>query len=105
MISEDLEKLLTRLHEHYTAHGNGNLANQIIKVQEELGEVAEAYVGWAGTNPRKGFTHTRWDVAMELADVMVTAALAIKYAGLEVNQVLAKQMEKTIGRLDEFDGR
>lgn len=103
IVSEGWLKLIEDLEQHYTRYGNGNLANQIIKVQEELGEVAEAYVGWAGTNPRKGTTHSRWDIGMELADVILTAALAIRYADLDINQVLRAQQDKTQERLDAFD--
>lgn len=105
MINNELLALIERLHEHYIAHGNGNLANQIIKIQEELGEAAAAYVGWTGTNPRKGVTHTRYDVAMELADVIVTSLLAIRYADIDINMILEGQVRKTVGRLDEFDTR
>lgn len=105
IVSEDWLLLIDRLEAHYTRYGNGNLANQIIKVQEELGEAAEAYVGWCGLNPRKGTTHTRDDIAMELADVMLTAALAIKYAGFDVNAVLDRQAQKTVERLDDYDER
>lgn len=103
IISQELVDLLERLQKHYDRYGNGNLANQIIKVQEEVGEVAEAYVGWTGTNPRKGTTHSRYDIAMELADVIVTAALGILYTGHNVNRVIDDQMAKTTERLDDYD--
>ncbi|WP_188187996.1 MazG-like family protein [Nonomuraea sp. SYSU D8015] len=50
---------------------------QILKITEEAGEVAAAYIGMTGQNPRKGVTHTREDVAGELCDVVITALVAL----------------------------
>ncbi|MEU0783480.1 MazG-like family protein [Streptomyces sp. NPDC006173] len=50
---------------------------RILKLSEEAGEVAQAWIGVAGQNPRKGVSHTREDVADELCDVIVTAAVAL----------------------------
>lgn len=56
--------------------GNG-MAARLLKIQEEAGEVAEAYIGYYGLNVRKGCTHTPEGVAKELADVMVAAMVAM----------------------------
>jgi NTP pyrophosphatase (non-canonical NTP hydrolase) len=53
------------------------VALRILKVTEEAGEVASAYVGMTGQNPRKGVTHDRHDVANELCDVILAAAVAL----------------------------
>jgi len=50
---------------------------RILKITEEAGEVAQAWIGVTGQNPRKGVTHTVADVQGELIDVMVTAAVAL----------------------------
>ncbi|HEY0933947.1 MAG TPA: MazG-like family protein [Trebonia sp.] len=50
---------------------------QLLKLSEEVGEVAEAYLGMTGLNPRKVFTHTRDDLVHEVADVIISAAVAI----------------------------
>ncbi|MFH8531566.1 MazG-like family protein [Streptomyces tendae] len=50
---------------------------RILKLTEEAGEAAQAWIGVRGQNPRKGVTHTRADVADELCDVIVTAAVAL----------------------------
>lgn len=57
----------------------GDLDEQtlILKLSEEVGEVAEAYIGTYGLNPRKGVCRTRDDVLAELSDVIVTAAVAM----------------------------
>lgn len=50
---------------------------RLLKIQEEAGEVAEAVIGFCGGNKRKGYSHTEEDVAKELADVVVTAMVAL----------------------------
>lgn len=50
---------------------------RLLKITEEAGEVAQAWIGVQGQNPRKGITHTVPDVADELVDVIVTAAVAL----------------------------
>jgi NTP pyrophosphatase (non-canonical NTP hydrolase) len=52
-------------------------AMQILKITEEAGEAAAAYIGMTGQNPRKGVTHTREDLADELCDVAITALVAL----------------------------
>lgn len=50
---------------------------RLLKLTEEVGEVAQAWIGVQGQNPRKGVTHTAADVADELCDVIVTALVAL----------------------------
>ncbi|MER7465662.1 MazG-like family protein [Streptomyces sp. NPDC097981] len=50
---------------------------QILKIGEEFGEAAQAVIGVKGTNPRKGDSHTWDDVEAEVADVIVTAMVAL----------------------------
>jgi predicted house-cleaning noncanonical NTP pyrophosphatase (MazG superfamily)/NTP pyrophosphatase (non-canonical NTP hydrolase) len=57
--------------------GEVSVEAQLLKLSEEVGEVAEAYLGMTGLNPRKGVTHTRGDLVNEVADVMISAAVAI----------------------------
>jgi NTP pyrophosphatase (non-canonical NTP hydrolase) len=105
ILSDEYLKLVQELFEHYTEHGDVTLQLQMIKIQEELGEAAAALIGAMGSNPRKGFTHTTTDVAMELADVVITAVLAISMCRKDVNETLRAQVLKTQGRLDEFNSR
>lgn len=49
---------------------------QLLKLTEECGEVAEAYIGATGANPRKGYSHSHEDVRSELLDVAITALVA-----------------------------
>lgn len=52
---------------------------RVLKLQEEAGEAAAAYIGMTGQNPRKGVTHTQTDLLNELADVAVTALCAMQH--------------------------
>ncbi len=57
--------------------GPQETALRLLKLTEESGEVAQAYLGMTGQNPRKGTTHTSADVAGELCDVIVSAMVAL----------------------------
>ncbi|MER5504164.1 MazG-like family protein [Streptomyces sp. NPDC002766] len=57
--------------------GEHETAMRLIKVVEEAGEASAAYIGMTGQNPRKGTTHTPGDVAEELCDVIIAAAVAL----------------------------
>jgi NTP pyrophosphatase (non-canonical NTP hydrolase) len=57
--------------------GDSPVEAQLLKLSEEVGEVAQAYLGMTGLNPRKGVTHTREDLTGEVGDVIITAAVAM----------------------------
>lgn len=63
-----------RLHEY---HGDVPVEVRILKLTEEVGEAAEALIGMRGLNARKGVCHTHDDLLDELADVIITAAVAM----------------------------
>jgi NTP pyrophosphatase (non-canonical NTP hydrolase) len=75
------------------------LTCRILKVTEEAGEAAGAWIGVLGQNPRKGVTHARDDVANELADVALTALVAIESLGLDARQVLNGCADKVLARI------
>jgi NTP pyrophosphatase (non-canonical NTP hydrolase) len=50
---------------------------RILKLTEEVGEVAEAFIGMHGLNSRRGVCRSRQDLLDELADVIITAAVAM----------------------------
>lgn len=53
---------------------------RISKIGEELGEAIQAFIGYTGQNPRKGYDGTtNYEVMNELADVILTAILAIQH--------------------------
>lgn len=49
----------------------------VLKLTEEVGEVADALVNFRGANPRKPVTKTEEDVAEELGDCVITAAMVL----------------------------
>ncbi len=63
-----------RLHEY---HGDVPVEMRLLKLTEEVGEADEALIGVRGLNGRKGACHTRDDLLDELADVIITAAVAM----------------------------
>ncbi|WP_410818539.1 MazG-like family protein [Micromonospora sp. 050-3] len=83
------------------ANGTGQteLTCRILKLTEEAGEASAAWIGLLGQNPRKGVTHTREDVAAELADVAFTALVAIESLGLDAQAALDACAAKVRSRL------
>jgi NTP pyrophosphatase (non-canonical NTP hydrolase) len=69
---------LVRWLDHVNGRGDLEMTMRLLKIVGEAGEVADAWSGALGQNPRKGVTHTRDDVAAELCDVIVTAMVALR---------------------------
>jgi NTP pyrophosphatase (non-canonical NTP hydrolase) len=63
-----------QLHAH---HGEVPVEIRLLKLTEEVGEVADAFLGVHGLNKRKGVCRSREDLLDELADVIITAAVAM----------------------------
>jgi NTP pyrophosphatase (non-canonical NTP hydrolase) len=63
-----------RLHAY---HGDVPVEVRLLKLTEEVGEAAEAFLGVHGLNKRKGVCRSRDDLLAELADVIITAAVAM----------------------------
>ncbi|MEV6111669.1 MazG-like family protein [Streptomyces sp. NPDC052109] len=72
---DDLWSRLEATREH---PGQEGLLLRVLKLSEEVGEVAGAIIGTTGQNPRKGVTHTWEDVQAELCDVAITALVALR---------------------------
>jgi NTP pyrophosphatase (non-canonical NTP hydrolase) len=79
--------------------GQLELTLRIAKIAEEAGEAVQAWIGVLGQNPRKGVTHTREDVAGELADVAFTALVAIESLGIDARATLDACVRKAAGYL------
>ncbi|MDZ5447489.1 hypothetical protein U2F26_33105 [Micromonospora sp. 4G57] len=78
--------------------GDAELTCRILKLAEEAGEAAGAWIGVLGQNPRKGVTHSREDVGAELADVVFTALVAIESLGLDARAVVSSCAAKVRDR-------
>jgi NTP pyrophosphatase (non-canonical NTP hydrolase) len=63
-----------QLHAH---HGDVPAEVRLLKLTEEVGEAAEAFIGMQGLNSRKGTCRSRDDLLAELADVIIAAAIAM----------------------------
>lgn len=80
MLSNDQWSTIRRLVawvDQQNGRSDAEVSMRILKISEEAGEVAQAWSGVHGQNPRKGVTHSVGDVCDELIDVMVTAAVAL----------------------------
>lgn len=84
-------------------HGWQEIANQIIKLQEEVGEVADKYIGATGQNSRKGVYATREDIAKEMADVILTAMVGMVTVVQPsmAHNVLQEAMQIAVQRIDD----
>lgn len=74
---------------------------RLLKVQEEAGEVAQAVIGYYGMNARKGITHEEDDVAKELADVVVTAMVAMHDWVPSPEQFMKEHLQGLLKRIKE----
>lgn len=93
---------LARLHSGFLADIDEQTL--IMKIAEEFGEAVQAYIGITGQNPRKGTYGTREDVQKELADVIVTAGIAmIAVAGGDAEDARA-HLEKRLAVVTERVG-
>jgi NTP pyrophosphatase (non-canonical NTP hydrolase) len=54
----------------YAYHGDVPVEVRLLKLTEEVGEVADAFIGMHGLNGRKGVCRTRDDLLAELADAV-----------------------------------
>lgn len=88
------ERTKNWLDEH-NGGGREETGMRILKVSAEAGEAADAWAGVTGQNPRKGITHTRQQVAEELADVALTALVAIVSLGYNPEEIMAACEAKT----------
>src|SRR5216683_2523173 len=84
---------IQRLHEH---HGDVPLEVRILKLTEEVGEVAEAFIGMRGLNRRKGVCRSREDLLDEIADVSITAAVAMSAAADNSANEAAAHLERRL---------
>lgn len=71
---------------------------RLMKLTEEVGEVAEAVIGVTGQNPRKGVTHGWDDVNAELCDVILTAMVALSTITPDARQVFADRVSHVAAR-------
>lgn len=79
---------------------HNEIALRLLKLAEEQGEVAQAWIGYTGQNPRKGTTHTLDQVAEELVDVIVTATVALTSITDKPDMFLDAKLAKIAARVN-----
>jgi NTP pyrophosphatase (non-canonical NTP hydrolase) len=85
--------------------GEEGLLLRMLKLSEEVGEVAQAVIGATGQNPRKGVTHTWDDVQGELCDVVITALVALRTLTPDTREVFTRHLARVTARsLGPSDG-
>ena len=96
-----IDDLCTWVEAGQPVDGREGLLLGMLKLSEEVGEVAEAVIGATGQNQRKGVTHTWDDVQAELCDVVITALVALRMLTPDTQEVftrhLARVMERSLG--------
>ncbi|MFG2865477.1 MazG-like family protein [Streptomyces sioyaensis] len=90
--------LARRLEDHSTLPREQRILLQLLKIQEEAGEVAEAVIGAMGQNPRKGHSHTWENVESEVCDVIVTGMVALTRMNPKAPEVFAQHMKRIAAR-------
>ncbi|GGM17333.1 hypothetical protein GCM10010129_71890 [Streptomyces fumigatiscleroticus] len=83
---------------HRPADAESEIMLRMLKLSEEVGEVAQAVIGATGQNPRKGVTHTWDDVQSELCDVVITALVALRTLTPDVREVFTRHLERVTER-------
>jgi NTP pyrophosphatase (non-canonical NTP hydrolase) len=66
-----------QIRELHACHADVPIEIRLLKLTEEVGEAVEAFIGMHGLNSRKGVCRSRDDLLAELADVIITAAVAM----------------------------
>jgi NTP pyrophosphatase (non-canonical NTP hydrolase) len=95
---QTIARLAHRLEDHSTLPREQRILLQLLKIQEEAGEVAEAVIGAMGQNPRKGHSHTWGDVEAEVCDVIVTGMVALARMNPDAQTVFARHMDRIASR-------
>ncbi|WP_241844773.1 MazG-like family protein [Streptomyces silvensis] len=98
----DLWQTVALLHGWLASHERHppeeTLLLRMLKLSEEVGEVAQAVIGATGQNPRKGTTHSWDDVQSELCDVVITALVALRTLTPEPEKVLDERLRAVVAR-------
>jgi NTP pyrophosphatase (non-canonical NTP hydrolase) len=97
-----IDALWTWIDSHHPLDGQETrqeaLLLRMLKLSEEVGEVAQAVIGATGQNPRKGTTHTWDDVQSELCDVVITALVALRTLTPETREVFDRHLNRVMER-------
>ncbi|GAB3167888.1 hypothetical protein GCM10027162_04560 [Streptomyces incanus] len=95
---DSVDALHAWLDAHDAVDGREALLLRVLKLSEEVGEVAQAVIGATGQNPRKGTTHSWDDVGSELCDVALTALVALRSLTPDAGEVFTRHVAKVAAR-------
>jgi NTP pyrophosphatase (non-canonical NTP hydrolase) len=95
---DGIDSLWTWLDANRPIDGREGMLLRMLKLSEEVGEVAEAVIGATGQNPRKGVTHTWDDVQAELCDVVITALVALRTLTPDTREVFTRHLTRVTER-------
>ncbi|MFE7811769.1 MazG-like family protein [Streptomyces sp. NPDC057433] len=95
---DSVDGLHAWLDAHRAVGGREALLLRVLKLSEEVGEVAEAVIGATGQNPRKGTTHSWEDVGSELCDVALTALVALRSLAPDAGEVFTRHVAQVAAR-------
>jgi len=84
-------------------HGEVPVEIRLLKLTEEVGEVADAFLGVHGLNKRKGVCRSREDLLDELADVIITEAVAMTGITGDVDEA-SSHLERRLAAVTERAG-
>ncbi|MBC7274612.1 MAG: hypothetical protein H5T76_38900 [Streptomyces sp.] len=94
----DIDALWAWVEANRPCDSRESLLLRMLKLQEEVGEVAQAVIGATGQNPRKGTSHTWDDVRGELCDVVITALIALRTLTPEPRELFDRHRAKVMTR-------
>lgn len=75
------------------------MSTRILKLAEETGEATQAWLGYTGGNPRKGFTHDQDALVSELGDVALAAMVALASLGRDAEAEVNHRAAFVLARL------
>ncbi|MFF9013845.1 MazG-like family protein [Streptomyces sp. NPDC014870] len=93
-----VERLASWISAHHSLPPEQDVLLRVLKLSEEVGEVAQALIGATGQNPRKGTTHSWQDVEAELCDVIITAMVALRTLTPDASEVFAGHVRRVAER-------
>jgi NTP pyrophosphatase (non-canonical NTP hydrolase) len=97
-----MELAIKKIVQHLDEHNGCDETEQglrILKIGEEFGEAAAAWIGYVGQNPRKGVTAELSDVGHELADIAVTTLVALASLGFDPVASLEEKLDYVCERV------
>lgn len=95
---DTIEGLHAWLDANQPHRGREGLLLRVLKLSEEVGEVAQAVIGATGQNPRKGVSHTWDDVRAELCDVVITAMVALRTLAPDAREAFTAHLASVADR-------